>query len=184
MTWEADLIRDSLDLVLAREPDLAGRFCEALFARYPASIPLLGRLHCHLLVDALRDVAAHLEDEPWLEQDLAWMGAHQADGGVTPDMYPWVAETLIAVLREVAGAGWTPAHEAVWREAYAGVVDLMAAGEAPAGQVSTAAWNPPVATAAGWTPSLDTRLTAFRRINLTEPSNPAQRHTASAWISG
>ena len=142
MTWEADLLRNSLDLVLARKPALAGRFCEALFARYPASIPLFGSLHGHLVVDALRNVAAHLEDVPWLEQNLAWMGAHQANRGVTPDMYPWMGETLIATLRELAGAEWTSSHEAVWREAYEEVVDAMAAG--------CPRWQSAIAMGSGW----------------------------------
>ena len=172
MSSEADLLRDGLHLALSREPCLAERFCEALFARYPASVPLFGSLHAELLVDALRDVAEHLEDVPWLEQNLAWLGARHADHGVTPDMYPWVGETLIATLRQVAGSDWTPSDEAVWRDAYEGVTELMAAG-CPGWQpplatatATTTAWEPPVATAAGWTPPLETSLGPVRCINL------------------
>jgi hemoglobin-like flavoprotein len=70
---------------------------------------------------------------------LAALGAKHAGYGVTPEMYGWVGEALIATLAIANGDDWTAVHAASWAEAYATIVAMMLDGspyqavESPAG---------------------------------------------------
>src|SRR5262245_28343745 len=107
MALDVQLLRSSFDLALGRQPDLTHVFYEELFARHPDARPLFGRADMaaqeQMLAEALVAVMEHLEDGPWLRSTLATLGAKHAGYGVTPDMYPWVGEALIATLAEVSG---------------------------------------------------------------------------------
>jgi hemoglobin-like flavoprotein len=81
-----------------------------------------------MLQDALVAVIEHLEDPVWLGRTLSGLGAKHVDYGVTPEMYPWVAECLIAALAEIVGAAWRPEHAEAWHAALAAVSDLMLEG--------------------------------------------------------
>ena len=61
----------------------------------------------------------------WLESTLASLGAKHAEYGVTPEMYDWVGECLLATFARVGGTDWAPVHEAAWTGAYTAVTGLM-----------------------------------------------------------
>jgi hemoglobin-like flavoprotein len=130
------LLRSSFDLVVARQPQITPRFYEILFARYPAVRPLFGRnsggAQAEMLQSALVAVMEHLEDASWLQQTLGAMGAKHVDYGVTNEMYPWVGDSLIATLTEVAGEDWTAEHTAAWSEAFNAIATLMQRGASSA----------------------------------------------------
>jgi hemoglobin-like flavoprotein len=133
MALDIALLRSSFDLVLARQPDLTHVFYEDLFSRYPAARPLFGRTHSlevqeQMLAEALVAVLNHLEDDAWLQASLGQLGTKHAGYGVTNEMYGWVGESLLAVLARAAGADWTPAHDAAWKDAYGAIATLMLAG--------------------------------------------------------
>jgi hemoglobin-like flavoprotein len=132
MALDVTLLRNSFEMVVERQPQLAHRFYEILFERYPQARPLFGRnsgaKQEKMLTDALVAVIDHLEDAPWLTQTLAALGAKHKDYGVTDEMYGWVAASLLATLAEVAGPDWTPRHEAAWTEAYGAIAGLMKSG--------------------------------------------------------
>jgi hemoglobin-like flavoprotein len=125
------LLRSSFELVVTRAPDLTSRFYEILFARFPQVQPLFGRnsprAQAEMLASALGAVIDHLEDAPWLTQTLGALGEKHVGYGVTPVMYGWVGESLLATLAEVAGGDWTPALERAWTDAYGAIVSLMQA---------------------------------------------------------
>ena len=111
---------------------------EILFEQYPQSRPLFGRnsrkKQEDMLAQALVAVVEHLEDAPWLQNTLGALGAKHVGYGVTPEMYDWVGDALLATLAESIGEDWTTAHLDNWAEAYGVIVSLMRAGEAVAAE--------------------------------------------------
>ena len=129
MALNVSLLRSSFELVVEREPQLTKRFYEILFERYPQSKALFGRNSAdkqqQMLRDALVAVVDHLEDAPWLQEQLAALGAKHVDYGVTEEMYGWVGESLLSTMAEVAGSDWNDELMAAWTEAYGAIVSLM-----------------------------------------------------------
>jgi hemoglobin-like flavoprotein len=81
-----------------------------------------------MLAEALVAVMDHLEDAPWLEQNLKALGAKHNDYGVTEEMYAWVGDALLTTLAAAAGSEWSAKHNAAWAEAYGAISSLMKAG--------------------------------------------------------
>ena len=129
---DATLLRESIEIAVAREPVITKRFYEILFERYPAVKPLFGRnepaRQQQMLQDTILAALDHLEDGEWLEQTLGALGAKHVTYGVTDEMYPAVGECLIAALSELCGDRWTPEHEASWASTYRVIQDLAIAG--------------------------------------------------------
>lgn len=132
MSLDAARLRSSLDLVLERQPAITPRFYEILFERYPQVRPLFGRnaasAQARMLQEAIVAVVDHLDDAGWLTSTLGAMGRKHVDYGVTPEMYAWVADSLVRTLAEVAADDWTPETEAAWTTALLAIRDLMLAG--------------------------------------------------------
>lgn len=131
MSLDVALLRNSFDLVVARQPQITPRFYEILFSRYPQAQPLFGRngtKQAEMLQQALVAVIEHLEDASWLTQTLGAMGAKHVDYGVKDEMYPWVGECLLATLEEIAGEDWTPELANAWATAYGAIAGLMQQG--------------------------------------------------------
>lgn len=129
MALDVPLLRGSFELVLKRNPSLTARFYEILFDRYPQAKPLFRRNTIKqqetMLAHALVAVMDHLEDAPWLKQTLAALGAKHVGYGVTPEMYDWVGDALLAAMAEAAGKDWSPKLAAQWTEAYGAIVSMM-----------------------------------------------------------
>jgi hemoglobin-like flavoprotein len=132
MSLDPELLRSSLELVLERQPAMTPRFYEILFERYPQVRPLFGRNaasnQAKMLQEAIVAVVDHLEDAEWLASTLGAMGLKHVGYGVTPEMYGWVADSLMRTLAEVAGDDWSPEIEAAWTAALGAIRDLMLAG--------------------------------------------------------
>jgi len=132
MSLNVPLLRSSFELVLERSPNLTHRFYEILFTKYPQAKPLFSRNSREqqekMLAASLVAVIDHLEDAPWLEQQLGAIGVKHVEYGVTDDMYPWVGDALITTLAEVAGADWTEEHAKEWAAAYGAITSMMLKG--------------------------------------------------------
>jgi hemoglobin-like flavoprotein len=132
MSLNAPLLRQSLEIVVARQPEITPRFYEILFERYPAAAPLFGRNssknQARMLQDAIVAVVDHVEDAEWLTTTLHAMGKKHVDYGVKDEMYAWVGEALLATLAEHAGEAWSPEVATAWADAYAAISGLMLAG--------------------------------------------------------
>jgi hemoglobin-like flavoprotein len=129
MALDVDLLRQSFERAVARNPNLTARFYDVLFERYPQAKPLFWRndraAQERMLAGALTAVVEHLEDAPWLQETLRALGDKHRAYGVTPEMYGWVGASLVAVLAEAVGPEWTPRHAAEWGAAYETIVGLM-----------------------------------------------------------
>ncbi|WP_437730059.1 globin domain-containing protein [Sorangium sp. So ce1335] len=134
---DAELLRDSFELVVQRDHEFPRLFYRVLFERYPQARPLFTRnspgAQGTMFERALMAVLDHLEDDAWITEKLAELGARHVAYGVTPEMYDGFGEALVAALREVSAAEWTEAHRDAWTRAYGAIVARMRAGEhAPA----------------------------------------------------
>lgn len=141
MELNVSLLRSSFELLVARDPEIAVRFCDVLRSGYPRTEALFG---CHsadpeTLRKALGAVVDHLDDASWLERTLGAMGRRHFESGFTHEMYAGVGASLIVTLAETAGSDWTPELEEAWVRAYGVIATLMKKG-------ATAASTPAPAT--------------------------------------
>ncbi len=122
------LLRDTLELTLARDDTFPTRFYELLFTAHPQVRALFHRstpgAQNKMFAQKLTALVDHLDDPAWIGRELETLAAKHASYGVTAEMYPWVGEALIATLAEACGDAWSPAAEQAWRAAYG---SLMAA---------------------------------------------------------
>ncbi len=125
-------IRQNLELVAERAPDVTARFYERLFRTQPQLTPLFGRnaaaAQQEMLLSAIVAVVDHLDDAAWLDQTLRALGAKHVEYGVDDSMYPLVAEALVATLAEVSAEAWSPEVESAWLGALGFVAKTMIAG--------------------------------------------------------
>ena len=132
MALDADRLHSSFALVVEREPDLALRFYDLLFERYPQAEELFGRnsreTQAKMLTEALVAVLDNLDDAPWLQETLSGLGRKHEGYGVTREMYDWVGECLVATMAEVAADDWDEPTERAWGDAYGAICEMMWAG--------------------------------------------------------
>lgn len=133
MSLDVSLLQASFFVVAQKETDLAMRFYEILFARYPQTQAMFRRRteeQAKMLTGALAAVVAHVEDREWLVATLPPLGAKHVQYGVTNEMYDWVGECLIAALEDVCGPDFTPEVKSTWLAAYGAIASLMQSGAA------------------------------------------------------
>jgi hemoglobin-like flavoprotein len=136
VSLDVELLRDSFQLVVERDPAITHRFYQHLFSDYPQLKPLFHpsrqELQERMLGEALGAVLDHLEDAPWLQSTLAALGKKHVGYGVTDEMYDWVGASLLKTFAEVAGSDWNAETAAVWTAAYGAIAGMMKAGAAQA----------------------------------------------------
>lgn len=123
MTQRADLLRETVERVLAADDTFPARFYDRLFADHPEVRALFRSnspgVQRNMFAQKLVAIVDHIEDPEWIEREAAALGASHAGYGVTDEMYPWVGDALIATVAEACAEHWTPTAEAAWRTAYA-----------------------------------------------------------------
>ncbi len=125
------LMEESFGRVAAQGSDFAERFYEELFARYPAVAPLfaqtdMAKQQRHLLQSLVLTIDS-LRNPELVEKNLRALGQRHQGYGVVPTHYFAVTSTLLDVLREISGDGWTPELEAAWSEGLRAVSETMMA---------------------------------------------------------
>jgi hemoglobin-like flavoprotein len=132
MSLDVRLLQSSFELVTRSEPELAARFYDNLFTRYPQTRPLFADVPMdrqqQMLTEALAAVVTHLEDGAWLDSTLRILGRRHAQYGITPQMYDWVGDALLTTLAQIAGPKWTDELAGAWADAYGAVAGLMQQG--------------------------------------------------------
>ena len=134
MPINRDLIRSSLAMLGSRQPKLTSRFYEILFASHPALRKLFvsrtpDEQECRFQ-EALVTLVEHIHDLSLYEDKLSDLGRRHRTYGVTPEMYPWVAEALLATFAEVAGQDWTPTLERAWAEFLRAILESIRVDDA------------------------------------------------------
>ena len=123
MTQQAELLRETLEIVLAADDTFPARFYERLFAAHPEVQPMF-RSHSpgaqrKMFAQKLAAIVDHIEDPQWVERELSALSSAHVGYGVTPEMYAWVGDALIATLAEACGEHWSVEADAAWQAAYA-----------------------------------------------------------------
>jgi len=129
---EADLLRETFDLLAPKAEEMALRFYDELFERFPAVVPMFAKTtkkkQAVMLVSALKLVIANLDDPDKLVPVLQGMGLKHKGYGAVPDHYGAVAETLLDVMKEFAGKAWTKQVHTAWSDALNLVAETMLGG--------------------------------------------------------
>ena len=131
------LIESSFARLAPSGETLVARFYERLMTEHPHLAPLFEGVDMVVqqgkLLGSLRLLVEHLRRPGELAAILADLGRRHAGYGVRPEHYPPVAETLLAVMAELAGPDWTPEVARAWEETLGEVARIMieAAESAP-----------------------------------------------------
>lgn len=122
------LLERSLALVADADPDFTVHFYERLFTEHPSVQQLFGeeiRPQATMLQRAIVSVLEHLDDPEWLRTSLGSLGRVHASLGVTPQMYGWVATTLVDTMADIGGEKWTDDMSTEWKDALTAVAAMM-----------------------------------------------------------
>lgn len=125
------LLRDTLELTLAKDDSFPRRFYETLFAAHPELRPMFHRstpgAQNKMFAQKLTAIVDHVDEPAWLDRELVTLASKHVSYGVTPEMYTWVGEALIGTLREACGDSWSAEAEAAWLAAYGALTDKILA---------------------------------------------------------
>lgn len=125
------LLRDTLEITLAKDDTFPQRFYEILFAAHPQLRPMFYRntpgAQNKMFAQKLSAIVDHIDDPAWLDRELVSLASKHIGYGVTPEMYGWVREALIVTLAEACGDAWTPEADAAWRAAYGALAEKILA---------------------------------------------------------
>lgn len=150
------IIQDSFEALKPNAPALVARFYELLFEAHPSTRELFaaGSMENQhkALISGLSKVVSQLDKPDELEPYLRALGARHVQYGTIEEHYPVVAETLLEVLEEAVGDGWTHTLQREWAAALGLVARWMSAGAQDA--VVVAAPEPEPAPVAAPTPAL------------------------------
>ncbi len=119
MDYDAALIKTSFQILHAREPHIPKRFYEVFFKLHPTVAPMFhGRAQQELMfAKTLVAIIDRIDDAPWLEEQLAEIGARHSKLPLRPEMWIWFQAALMATFEEIAGEDWTPETERAWNGA-------------------------------------------------------------------
>jgi purine-binding chemotaxis protein CheW len=105
------------------------RFYEELFSRYPDVKPMFANVSIEdqqrKLLSALKLVINNLRDPDNLNNTLRELGKRHREYGAEDAHYSAVTETLLEVMKEVAGDQWTPEVNQAWSDALKAVSKTM-----------------------------------------------------------
>jgi hemoglobin-like flavoprotein len=98
-----------------------------LFLKRPQLKPMFTNhvMQRHKLGKMLGSIFIHLRDQDWIGEHLRDLGAMHWRAGVTPEMYPWIKDSVLSVLEEgMAPNGWNLRCQREW----AAALDVIAGG--------------------------------------------------------
>lgn len=126
-----ELLETSFNLLAPRGPELVDRFYAHLFAKNPQVRPLfpsdMGDQKKKLLA-SLQLVMANVRKPDALLEPLQDMGRRHVYYKTEPAHYPIVRDTLIGVMRDMAGDAWTDDFQRAWTDALNLVAAIMIEG--------------------------------------------------------
>jgi hemoglobin-like flavoprotein len=124
-----NVLRETLELTLARDDSFPQKFYDSLFAAHPDVRPLFHRsspgAQNKMFAQKLTAIVDHIDDPAWLGRELSTLAAKHVGYGVRPEMYQWVGDALLVTLAAACADAWTPEAESAWRSAYSSLVDAI-----------------------------------------------------------
>lgn len=122
-----NILERSLKQILERTPHLPARFYDVLHELHPDLSNMIGnrKRQSEMFARTLIALVDRYDDKPWIDDQLAALGAHHQRLGLTADSYRRFDTALLVSLEEPAGEGWTVEVEAAWVDALRRISDAM-----------------------------------------------------------
>ncbi len=132
MGLNVELLERSFELLKPQAETLVSRFYDRLFENYPAVRPMFAKTTLSeqkkKLLASLVLVMQNLRRPDTLGPALKQLGARHVGYGTQPSHYGAVAETLLGVMGELAGAAWTSDVKQAWTDALNTIAQIMLEG--------------------------------------------------------
>ncbi|HEB59573.1 MAG TPA: PAS domain-containing protein [Gammaproteobacteria bacterium] len=129
---DVELLESSFNALAPQAEALVSRFYEELFSRYPQVKPLFRNTtpesQKKKLIAALVLVVENLRKPDVLAKALTEMGARHQGYGAVAEHYAAVRDTLLDVMKELAGDLWTREVEIAWTDALNVIAEAMLGG--------------------------------------------------------
>lgn len=126
-----ELLERTFAAVAPKGLQLAARFYDELFKRYPAIKPMFASTDMKkqekMLLGALELVIRNLRNPDQLLPALQFLGKKHQKLGARKEHYGAVTETLLDVMQEFAGTQWNDENNAAWSKALQAVASTMLA---------------------------------------------------------
>jgi len=171
LSLDVTTLETSFNLLAPRGEELVQRFYEELFQRAPQVKPMFANTtpaeQQNKLLAALKLVVENVRNPQALVPVLTSLGERHQGYGALPEHYPVVAESLIKVMKEMAGDVWTDTIESAWTQALNVIAKVMLDGysDTPANSTSTIdAVNTPQSTTRGANTMNDDDVTELARL--------------------
>ena len=126
---DVETLESSFNLLAPQGEELVRRFYDELFKRAPAVKPMFANTtpaeQQKKLLGALKLVIENVRSPETLAPVLTAMGIRHQGYGALPEHYPVVANTLVDVMKELAGDVWTDPIESAWQQALNVIAKVM-----------------------------------------------------------
>lgn len=124
-------LEQSFNLLAPRGPELMDRFYAHLFSKHPAVRKMFPRDMSgqkNKLLAALVLVVQNLRNPEVLQPVLIEMGGRHVGYGTEPEHYPIVRDTLVGVMKDMAGSQWNDQLTSDWTGALDFIASVMLEG--------------------------------------------------------
>ncbi|HPF38397.1 MAG TPA: globin domain-containing protein [Phycisphaerae bacterium] len=124
-------LEKSFNLLAPRGPELVDRFYAHLFSKNPQVRPLFPsnmNEQKQKLLASIQLVMANVRKPDALLEPLTDMGRRHVYYGTQPAHYPVVRDTLISVMRDMAGDAWNDDFQRAWTDALNLIAGIMIEG--------------------------------------------------------
>ena len=104
----AGAVFDLLDALTGAELEFVDLFYQRLFARFPDVRSLFGEYSLseqrEMVLETFRSILGWIDEEPWVDENLAALGSSHAEYGVEAALYGPFVDLFVEVAAEVLGS--------------------------------------------------------------------------------
>lgn len=132
MSFQIELLEQSLEMIRPRQHEFAARFYQMLFAKHPEMQPYFAHTDMEkqqqMLVAALFLIVRSLEKPQMLAVTIKGLAERHIRYGAETNLFPYVGEALFATFADCLGADWTLEMKQSWMSAYETITHKMLEG--------------------------------------------------------
>ncbi|MFM7427894.1 MAG: globin domain-containing protein [Elainella sp.] len=132
MSFQIQLLSQSLEQIRPREAEFATHFYQHLFTRHPEMQPYFAHTDMakqqQMLVAALFLIIKSLEKPQMLATLIKGLAERHRRYGALTEQFPHVGEALMAAFAFLLGSDWTPEMQQAWQQAYEAITQQMIVG--------------------------------------------------------
>ncbi len=129
---DVETLEASFNLLAPRAEELVKNFYDELFKQHPAVIPIFKNTDPQeqqkKLLAAIKLVIENIRKPDVLGNALKGLGLKHQGYGAAPEHYTAVANTLVGVMKDMAGDAWTDQIQSAWQHALNTIAEVMLSG--------------------------------------------------------